>query len=177
MARRELRVRLVGVERERARDAHGGVFEHVVLRGFAVDAAEHLGDVDADARYFDADGERAAVAIEDRPALRLDVEAPLALLLRGVAPARSVLDLHAVRARDDPPEPEPHRAAENSHAEANPARALGVEVLHGGGPLSVAATVPSRLSPIPASGTIRSGAGGSMPRRLRATISTRSGVR
>ena len=144
---------------------------------------QHLDDVDADARHLDARGERGAVAVVDAAALRLDVEAALALVLRGLLPRRAVLDLHAVRARHEPAEAERHDPAEQAHADPDPLRARGIEVLHGSafacGPGSACALALARLGRTLACariGRCDPAPGGSMPRSVRATISTRSGV-
>ena len=120
-------------------------------------------------------------------------------LAQGDAVAATARDPKAVTARlgtherllatrlDVTSETEAHEAAEQPHADADPAGAAGVEVLHGspwrgdggaplrprtGGPLSPAAACAG----IAGIATMRSGGGGSMPSRDRATISTRSGV-
>src|SRR5262249_767908 len=130
------------------------------------------------ARHFDAHGKRGAVAIEHRAALRLDVEPTLSLLLGGLPPLLTVFDLHAVCARHETAEPQAHHAAEQSHAQADPARPARVEVDHGPA-VPPDATGPRSRAPrssIAGRTMMRSALGGSMPSSVRATISTRSGV-
>ena len=184
-ARRELAVDVGRVERERLADARRGVAHRRLLGGVALDGPEQLHGVDADARDLDADGQRRAIAVVDGAALRLDVQAALPLLLGHVAPLGAVLDLDAPGARDDASERETHHAAEDPHARADPPSATGIEVLHGSAPFSptaagagAAGTAPSLAAVCGRAGraTMRSGGGGSIPRSVRATISTRSGV-
>jgi hypothetical protein len=190
MARRELGVEVGRVERERLADARRRVAQSGFLRRVAVDAAEQLHRVDADARDLDADRERCPVAVEDGAPLRLDVQAALALLLGHVPPLGAVLDLDAPGARDDAAEGDAHDAAQDPHAGADPSGAAGVEVSHGGPSRGGAPFIPTTgagsaeadetggTAAMGSAGmaTIRSGGGGSMPSSERATISTRSGV-
>src|SRR6185503_1602254 len=81
---RELLLHLGRIERERGGDAWRVLADRRELKRRAFDPLQHLHDVDADARYLDARGERGAVPIVDRAALRLDVEAPLPLVLGGL---------------------------------------------------------------------------------------------
>jgi len=158
--RRELGVDVLRLERKRAGEARRRIPKERLLRVWLVDPAQQLDHVDAGARDLDAHGERGPVAIGDRAALRLDVQASLTLTLGGLAPRRPIFDLHPIRRGDERTEAEPHDPAEQAHAHADPLGACRVEVPHGASP----------------SGTTRSGGGGSMPSSVVATISTRSGV-
>ncbi len=183
-ARRQLGVDVVRVEGERFGDPGGGVAQRRLLGRVAFDAAEELDGVGAHARDFDAHGERRAVAVVEGAPLRLDVQAALALLLGHVAPLGGVFDLDAPGAGDDAAEGEAHDAAKDPHARADPPSATGVEVLHGSAPfrptaVGGCATGAASFAAVcgrAGSATIRSGGGGSIPRSVRATISTRSGV-
>ena len=90
------------------------------------------------------------------------------------------------------PEPDAHAAAEQPHANLDPARAARIEVLHQrsarapdeGWPVGSSSAVLAlgRVAGAacgehePVMGMMRSAAGGCMPSSVRATISTRCGV-
>src|ERR1019366_2058214 len=135
-----------------------------------------LDRVRAHARHLDAHGERRAVAIVERAALRLDVQTTLSLLFGHVSPLGRVFDLNAPGARDDPAEGEAHDPAEDPHARTDPPSATGIEVLHGSAPLSptaagagAAVMAPSLAAVCGRAGraTMRSGGGGSIPGSVR----------
>ena len=145
-----------------------------------LDAAEHLDGIHRDAGDLDALGERNAVAIEDGASFGLDVEAPLPLAFSDLEPLRPIAVLNAVCPRHDKAEPKPHESTKDRHADLDPASACGPQVPHGDSPLSpVSARTFKREAGTGAfeSTITRSGGGGLMPNRLRATRSTRSGVR
>ena len=171
----EPRVELVRVHGEGGAQAQRRVLQDRGLRVRRLGAVEHLEDVAAHAGDLDAHGQLGAVAIDDGPALRLDVEPALALLFCRLSPRRSVFHLHAVGARHHDAEREPHGRAQHTHADTNPLGALRIEVPHGSPSPVTAASFPSCAA---GAGNVmmRSGGAGSIPRSVRAMISTRSGV-
>jgi len=185
VARRELGVDVIRLERESVPDARGRIAQRRLLGRRAVDSPEHLDDVGADARDLDAHRQRRPVSVVHRPALRLDVESTQTLTLGHVPPFGAVFDLDAPRAGDHPSEGEGHHAAQDPHSRADPSGATGIEVLHrrpSSGLAGAGASAPSVRAPrgsalgLSEIVTMRSGRGGSIPSSVRATISTRSGV-
>lgn len=104
----KLRVKLVRVEVQRTRDPGRSILEHLGLRSRRLRAAQHFDHVRADAGHLYAYGKCGTISVVNRPALGLDVQTPLTLLLRHVSPGRAILDLDAIRARDEAAEAEPH---------------------------------------------------------------------